>query len=175
MEERTEVLSFLLLRSDGDSLSYLNVDTINHLSKIFGEYCREKIKTEADNFRFKRSREDGDLSSVEILSKKLKIEELHIFYESATGKSGRVENINQDKVADHHATFYESLLKGANLKTLGPFNLAKVARLKLKVQSKAIFENQIGGGYTFHQNTKPSSPLKMSFTGPLIRKAFKIC
>ena len=178
-EGKMQVFSFLTLQCDGQSLARLNEETINHLSNIFGEFCREKIRHEADTFRFKRSREDTDLSSVEILSKRLKIEQLHIFYESATGKSGRslynwqdkvtIHQDWQEKVANHQATFYESLLKGANLNTLGPFNLAKVAKLNLKVQSKALFENQLRGCYKVHQNIKPSMPIPMSFTGPLIR------
>ena len=168
LEDKIQVLSALILRSDKSSLLAMNDENVNHLSKIFGEYCRDKIKSEADIFRFKRSREDCDLSSVDILSKKLKIEPLHIFYESATGKSGRSYNKFQEKVAPHHATFYESLLKGANLNTLGPFNLSKVNKLKLKVQSKLVFENHAGGVYTFHQNVKPTTPLPMTYIGPLI-------
>ena len=116
----------------------------------------------------KRSREDCDDSPAEILSKKLKIEELHIFYEAATGKSGRSLDKTQQKVAPFQATFYESLLKGANLNSLGPFNLAKMNQMKLKVPSKAIFDNQVGGGYTFHQNNNPTVPLKKSRKGPMI-------
>ena len=98
---RSKALVCLLKNCDKEDLKRMDEQTINHLSKIFGEHCRDKIKAEADAFRFKRSREDGDLSSTEILSKKLCIEELHVFYESATGKSGRRKDKNQEKVAEY--------------------------------------------------------------------------
>ena len=173
-ENRNKVLSLLLVKSEKQDLVNMPEETVNHVSKLLGEYCRDKIKSEAASFRFKRSREESDLSSVEILSKRLKIEPLHIFYECATGKSGRNISKYQEKVAPHQATFYESLLKGANLQTLGPFNLARVNKLKLKVTSKAVFENQVGGSYSFHQHSRPTTPLQMSHKGPLIREVFKI-
>ena len=87
--DRKKTLSVLIAQIDKNDLKELEEQSINKLSKVFGEYCREKIKHEADNFRYKRSREDGDKTSEEILSKRLNIEQLHIFYEAATGKSGR--------------------------------------------------------------------------------------
>ena len=40
--------------------------------------------------------------------------------------------------------------------------------MKLKVQSKAIFDQQIGGGYTFHQNNIPTVPIPMTNKGALV-------
>ena len=166
--DRNHVLGLLISKCEKDDLKQLKESEINHLSKVFGEYCREKIKSEADTFRFKRSREDSDSSSVEILSNKLKIEQIHIFFESATGKTGRSKHNKQEKVANYQATFYECLLKAANLNTLGPYCLNKANKMKLQVQSKVIFENQIGGSFTFHQTNNPTVPLPMTFKGPLI-------
>ena len=72
-EDRNQVLSLLIAKSEKQDLIKMTEETVNHISKIFGEYCRDKIKSEADSFRFKRSREESDLSSVEMLSKKLKM------------------------------------------------------------------------------------------------------
>ena len=169
-DEKIAFLNILIPLIDKNDLSKLSDEVVNHLSKVLGEYCHEKLKPEADFFRSKRSREDDDeyLSSVGILSKKLKVEQLHVFYEAATGKSGRQPGKHQTKVAPLQATFYESLLKGANLYTVGPFNLSKMNEMKTKVSSKAIFQDQSGGSYQFHKNTSTTVPLEMSQNGSLI-------
>ena len=167
--QKNQILSIVLPQVSKSDLQQQSEEQLLHLSKVFGEVCRDKLKKEADSFRMKRSRDDSDISSVEILSKKLKIEILHQFFESCTGKSGRVHSKNQEKVASYQATFYESLLKGVNIHTLGPFSLMKLNQVKLRVQSKAVFEGQLGGSYTFHQNNSPTEePLEMTYKGPLI-------
>ena len=168
-DQKAQVFAIVMPQLNKSDLQLQSEQLLLHLSKIFGEFCRDKIRHEADNFRMKRSLDDTDCSSVEILSKRLKIEELHAFFESATGKSGRLHHKNQVKIAECQATFYESLLKGSNLNTLGPFSLMKANQVKLKVQSKAVFINPLGGSYTYHQqNTPAEDPLEMSYKGPLI-------
>ena len=169
MEQKRKVFAIVMPQMNKTDLQNQSENVLLHISKIFGEFCRDKIKLEADSFRLKRSRDDSDRSSVDILSKKLKIEEIHCFFEAATGKSGRVHHRNQHKVANFQATFYESLLKAGNLHTLGPYSLMLANQINLKVPSKAIFENQLGGSYTFHNSNTPSEkPLEMSHIGPLI-------
>ena len=41
-EDKTQVFSTLILRSDKTSLLAMKDENVNHLSKIFGEYCRDK-------------------------------------------------------------------------------------------------------------------------------------
>ena len=150
ISDRNEFFGRLIIKCEKSDLENLSEEIVNHLSRLLGELCRDKIKEEADRFRFKRSRDDEDSLSSEILSKKLKIEQLHIFFEAATGKSGRMDSKNQEKVATYQATFYESLLKGANLHTVGPCSMMKASQLKLKTHSKHVFENHLGGSFQFH-------------------------
>ena len=173
--EKIRCLNILLPQMVKGDLSELGEDIAHHVAKVFGEYCQEKIKKEADYFRSKRSRDEDDdyMSAAGVLTKKLKIEEVHIFYESSTGKSGRKEGKNQDKVAPLQATFYECLLKGSNLQTIGAYQMSKMNKLKSKVSSRAVYQEQAGGSYTFHQSNLPTPPLEMSFNGPLIRHGFK--
>ena len=170
ISDRNEFFGRLIIKCEKSYLKNLSEEIVNHLSRLLGELCRDKIKEEADRFRFKRSRDDEDSLSSEILSKKLKIEQLHIFFEAATGKSGRMDSKNQEKVATYQATFYESLLKGANLHTVGPCSMMKASQLKLKTHSKHVFENHLGGSFQFHHlQSNETTPLPMTFKGPLIR------
>ena len=66
--DRNIVFERLINKSDKCDLDSLSEESINHLSRLFGEFCRDKIRYEADQFRFKRTHEDANLSSSEILS-----------------------------------------------------------------------------------------------------------
>ena len=101
-------------------LAKLGCNIINHVVHVLGEYCHDKIKTEADYFRLKRSRDEDDdyMTAANVLTKKLKFEPVHVFFEKRTGKSGRFEGKHQSKVAPLQVTFYECLLKGSNLNTI---------------------------------------------------------
>ena len=52
-DDKTKVFSVLIGQIDKADLKNMTEDNIHHLSKVFGEYCRDKIKQEADNFRYK--------------------------------------------------------------------------------------------------------------------------
>ena len=74
-----------------EDLKRLDEQTINHRSKIFGEHCRDKIKAEADAFRFKRSRED--------LNEK-------IFFENKATKS----DVRKNELIEIHSELVQMLI-----------------------------------------------------------------
>ena len=115
-EEKTVSLSIILPLLNKNDLSVMSIEIVNKISKTLGEHCHDKVKSEAHFFRSKRSRDNDDenLSSFGILTKKLKVEPVHLFFEAATQKSGRIHGEHQEKIAKLQATFYESLMKGVN-------------------------------------------------------------
>ena len=169
-EEKVSCLNILLPQMGKSDLGKLGGNIINHVAHVLGEYCHDKIKTEADYFRLKRSRDEDDdyMTAANVLTKKLKVEPVHVFFEKSTGKSGRFEGKHQSKVAPLQATFYECLLKGSNLNTIPIYQMSKMNKMKSKVSSRALYQDQPGGSYTFHQNNLSAPPLEMSFNGPLI-------
>ena len=111
-----------------ETFAGIREDTLLKIVRLLGHELRSEIKSEANYFRSKKSREEEETllkTPAEILSTEYKCEKLHLFFESVTGKSGRNPGPQQHKIACIQANFYECCLKGANLHTLGPYGLSK--------------------------------------------------
>lgn len=151
-----------------ESLEGVTQENINKLAKLLGAHCHAEVKSEAHFYRLKRSREDGSFSTEEILDKQHNVEVLHSFYEAVTKKSGRVPSEHRHKVAPLQAIFYESVLKGANLNCVGPFNFSQTVKMLTNVQSKHVFGGSLGGSHNFHNKISFTEPLPITQKGPLV-------
>ena len=151
-----------------DSLEGVMKENLYKLTKLLGYYCHSEVKSEANFYRLKRSREDVPFPPTEILEKQHGIEILHLFFEAVTHKSGRVEGENREKVAPIQATYYESFLKGTNLNCIGPYNYLKNMKIMNSVQTKQVLSGSLGGSYNFHNQQSVSEPLPITQIGPLV-------
>ena len=165
-EEKTRILNIIIPQLE--TLDGVVKSNVNKLAKLIGSFCHPELKNEAHFYRLKRSRDEVSFAPEEILEKQQNIEILHNFFESATQKSGRQPGENRAKIAAIQATFYESLLKGTNLCTVGPYNFSKTKKLLGHVQSKQLMEGNLGGSYTFHNKLTVTEPLPITRKGPLI-------
>ena len=152
----------------------LKEETLLKIVKLLGQQLSVEIKSEANYYRLKRSREDNEnifWTPEEKLDKEYLCEKLHVFFESVTGKSGRNPGPQRHKIACIQATFYDSLLKGANLKTLCPYGLSKSREIFLKNPSRQILKENLGGSYTFLNSDSQmmhSAPIQDPGKGPVI-------
>ena len=109
------------------------------LISLIGLSLQSEIKKEAEKFRHPHEREKLPVTILSSETIKLyEVEELLVFFESCTGKSGRRKDESESKlqtVATIGNTFYESVLKGSNLKTIGPHQLQKVQTMQHHIQS----------------------------------------
>ena len=156
------------------SMAMLKEETLMKIVKMLGQQLSLEIKSEANFYRFKRSREEEETwfwTPEEMLDKVYHSEKLHVFFESVTGKSGRIPGPQRHKVACIQATFYETLLKGANLKAVGPYGLSKSREIFLKNPSRQVLKDNLGGSYSFlHSDSQVnhSAPLQDPGKGPVI-------
>ena len=165
-EERIKFLNIIIPQLE--TLDGITEENVNKLAKLVGNQCHQKLKSEANFYRLKRSRDEVPFQPAEILEKQHNIEILHIFFESATQKSGRVPGPNREKIAQLQANFYESTLKGTNLNAIGPYNFAKTSKVLNHVQSKKMLEGNLGGSYSTHNRLSVTEPLPVTQKGPLI-------
>ena len=150
------------------NLEGLNKENINRLAQLLGSHLSAEVKLEADYHRCVRACDDESFSAAEVLDKELKIEALHVLFESLTKKSGRQPGPNREKIACLQASYYESILKGANLFTVGPVSLMKTNEMLNKVQSKHVLKGNIGGSYSYHQKASFTEPLPVTTRGPVV-------
>ena len=149
-------------------------ENVTMLIRLIGSHLNSEIKAEANYYRSKQSRDfDNNLMSSlpeEIIEKEYSNNNLHVFFESSTKKSGRLPGPQRRKVALLQANYYESILKGCNLNAVGPVNLLKSREAYQKVQSKQVLKMNIGGSYTFHQTDDSwcSQALPDTGKGPII-------
>ena len=114
------------------SSDLINISHPNRLRlvSLVGQSLQSEIKKEAERFRHPQEREKLPVTTRSSETIKLyDVEELLVFFESCTGKSGRrkFESESQlETVATIQNTFYEAILKGSNLKSIGPYQLQKV-------------------------------------------------
>ena len=167
-EEKIKVLNIIIPHLE--TLSGLSCENFLSLVQLVGNHCYEDVRKEANYFRSAESRdlEKTLFSAPDILENKLKIEPLHVFFEACTRKSGRKEGEHREAIAGFQADFYESLLKGANLFSIPPFNFLKTSRILTKVPSKEVAKQNLGGSYTMHHNIAPAKQLVDTKVGPLI-------
>lgn len=168
LEDKVEALNIII--PELKDLSGVSDVNFVSLVRLVGGNITAEIKKEANYFRSTESRhlDKTVFSASEILEKRLKIESLHVFFESCTKKSGRVPGQNQETIAGHQADFYESVMKGANLHSVPPFNFLKTSQVLNKVPSRQVTKQNVGGSYTMHHNLLPSKPLPDTHLGPLI-------
>ena len=151
------------------NLNGVKSENIVSLTSLIGSHFSTEVKAEAYRHRLVRAREDESFSVEEILDKEHKIEGLHVFFESITRKSGRKAGPHREKVASLQATFYEAVLKGSNLRTVGPASLMTTNEMLNKVHSKHALKGNIGGSYSFHQKTSTIiEPFPIALRGPVV-------
>ena len=166
-EENIKILNVIIPKLT--SIDGILEANVNHLVKLIGSHCHQKIKSEAQFYRLKRSREDDvSFQPEEILDKQQNIELLHVFFDSVTQKGGRQPGENRGKIAQLQANFYESILKGTNLCAVGPYSLTKTKKLFGQNLSKQMLEGNLGGSYSFHNKQSITEPLPVTRIGPLI-------
>ena len=150
------------------NLNGVSEENLNRMAHLLGSQFCPEVKSEANSMRGTHPRDGESFCASELLDKEHKIEGLHIFFEAATKKSGRKPGPNREKIASIQANFYESILKGANLCAVGPYNLMKTNEVLSKVQSKVVLKGNIGGSYTYHQKLSVTEPLPVKKKGPVI-------
>ena len=165
-------LEILIPKLQASDLNLIHKSSRLQLFSLLGQSLKSELKKEAELYRHPDSRNKVPVTIQSSETLKLyKIEELLIFFESCTGKSGRVDEGNEvtkEKVAAIQSTFYETLLKGANLLTIGPYTLQTTNAVRNQVHSRAMY-GPLTGSYNFYQkHFVPTDPIPMKWSGVLI-------